>query len=323
MKTGRCVRCQCVKNGLPCVDCWPSVSNPSRCENLAATSQSSTIVVNSPGVDTDVRSGDLRPPDCQIPEFVAHVTKPTRILKRIPRLSRPSAARKLAAIIELAVSHNDIPSWTRLLQFPKRCFCIPQRGGKRWNLVSLINKQVSEEGNNFDGPLHNAWRQGNKSDKSSKSWNSLEVLAARVSSKLEEGDYKGAVRLACSKDRIADHSASTFAALKLKHPPRHIHSIIEDPPHQTPWAYSINADEIRKFIMSFPNGSSGGIDGLSPQHLKDLIGPAAEEGATNLLNALTALITLILEGRTPASIRPLFFGAQLRHSQRKMVMCAQ
>ena len=33
MKNGKCIRCQCVKKGLPCVDCWPSLSNPSRCEN--------------------------------------------------------------------------------------------------------------------------------------------------------------------------------------------------------------------------------------------------------------------------------------------------
>ena len=63
--------------------------------------------------------------------------------------------------------------------------------------------------------------------------------------------------------------------------------------------------------MSFPNGSSGGMDGLLPQHLKDLIGQAAEEGAVSVLNALTALTALILEGRTPAPIRPLLFGAKL------------
>ena len=53
------------------------------------------------------------------------------------------------------------------------------------------------------------------------------------------------------------------------------------------------------------------MDGLLPQHLKDLIGPAAEEGALSVLNALTALTTLILEGRTPAPICPLLFGAKL------------
>ena len=31
MKNGHCVKCQCVKNG---VDCWPSFSNPIRCEKM-------------------------------------------------------------------------------------------------------------------------------------------------------------------------------------------------------------------------------------------------------------------------------------------------
>ena len=28
MKTRKCVRCQCAKRGLPCVDCWSSSKNP-------------------------------------------------------------------------------------------------------------------------------------------------------------------------------------------------------------------------------------------------------------------------------------------------------
>ena len=34
----------------------------------------------------------------------------------------------------------------------------------------------------------------------------MEVLASRVANKLEEGDYKGAVRLACAEDTIAEPS---------------------------------------------------------------------------------------------------------------------
>lgn len=59
--------------------------------------------------------------------------------------------------------------------------------------------------------------------------------------------------------------------------------------------------------MSFPSRSSGGTDGLLPQHLKDLIGPAAEDGAESVLNGLTALITLILEGGTLAAACSLLF----------------
>ena len=40
------------------------------------------------------------------------------------------------------------------------------------------------------------------------------VLATRVSSKLEEGDFRGAVRVASSEDRIVDMSESTLTALQ-------------------------------------------------------------------------------------------------------------
>jgi hypothetical protein len=68
--------------------------------------------------------------------------------------------------------------------------------------------QVSEESNILGNFPHSARTNGRDSVKSSKPWNSVDALAARVSSKLEEGDYKGAVRLACSRDTIAEHSTS-------------------------------------------------------------------------------------------------------------------
>ena len=63
--------------------------------------------------------------------------------------------------------------------------------------------------------------------------------------------------------------------------------------------------------MSFPNGSAGGPCGLRPQHLKDLIGPSANIGGQLLLTALTSFTNLVLNGHTPASIHPSFFGASL------------
>ena len=44
--------------------------------------------------------------------------------------------------------------------------------------------------------------------------------------KQEEGDFRGAVRLACSEDTIAASNDATFVALQLKHPPPHPDSSI-------------------------------------------------------------------------------------------------
>ena len=66
-----------------------------------------------------------------------------------------------------------------------------------------------------------------------------------------------------------------------------------------------------KVIGSFPKGSGGDSDSLIPQHLKDLTSPSASDGSASLLSAVVGLVTLILEGIIPSSIRPLLFGAKL------------
>ena len=71
-------------------------------------------------------------------------------------------------------------------------------------------------------------------------------------------------------------------------------------------------------IRSFPNGSAGGPDGLRPQHLKDMtISSNAVDPSLELLSALAAFSTLVLEGKTPLPIRPFFFEATLIALEKK------
>ena len=49
-----------------------------------------------------------------------------------------------------------------------------------------------------------------------KAWDSLESLAALVATKLEEGDFKGAVCLACSEDSVAGMNNSNLDVFKRK-----------------------------------------------------------------------------------------------------------
>ena len=230
----------------------------------------------SPCIPDCAHSEDSGSGSLEIGELLKFLAKPTRILRRMPCLSQPSAARKLAAIIEQVVSRNDVPSWARLFQFPRRCLRCPQQGGRQWTLASSVSKQVSKENGDPD-ELYSIRSYG----RPPKSRKSMEALAIRVSSKLEEGDYRGAVRLACSRATITEQSPSTIEAMNLKHPPQYSNSIIEDQPHPAPLGFTVNEELIRRAIMLFPSGSSEGTDGLLPQHLKDLIGPAAENGAVS------------------------------------------
>ena len=53
-----------------------------------------------------------------------------------------------------------------------------------------------------------------------------------------------------------------------------------------------------------------GPDQLRPQHLKDMIN-IVNGGNLPLLTALAAFCSLVLEGKTPSSVHPFFFGANL------------
>ena len=104
---------------------------------------------------------------------------------------------------------------------------------------------------------------------------------------------------------------SNIGSFERKHSAAHLSSCFDPSPNPALFKVTINEQDVRKAIISFPNGSAGSPDGLRPQHLKDLTGPSAMEGGQLLLSALCPLIYLILSGKTPPSICPHFFSASL------------
>ena len=97
----------------------------------------------------------------------------------------------------------------------------------------------------------------------------------RVSSKLEEGDFHGAVRVACSQDSLALMSEETLSSLRAKHLPYPDGSCLPPPPQVDASLRPLADGEIVRAIRSFPCGSAGGPDGLWPQHLVDLTSASA------------------------------------------------
>lgn len=209
-----------------------------------------------------------------------------KIIKRIPKNSRERAGRKLASILNAVVAINDHSSWDRLLRFGGRCLRVPSnREGRRKSVTTALNIQIEEE---TDPPDSQSLGHG-RSRSRTRPQDPTKGLAARVSAKLEEGDFRGAVRLACSEDSVADMSPATFAALQERHPPPHPHTAIPPPIDSANDCVAATPEAVASAIRSFPNGSAGGPDGLRPQHLKDLTGPS---GATFSLWPLPPLSTL-------------------------------
>ena len=69
--------------------------------------------------------------------------------------------------------------------------------------------------------------------------------------------------------------------------------------------------DIAVAIKSFPVGSAGGLDGLKPQHLKDMIGSFTGDEGQKLIASLTNFANMCLAGCVPSQVRPTFFGASL------------
>ena len=70
-----------------------------------------------------------------------------------------------------------------------------------------------------------------------------------------------------------------------------------------------------KDIRSFPAGSSGGPDGIRPQHLADLV--SCRESGAELLSAITAFTNSLLEGKCHSAVAPILFGGNLIALEKK------
>ena len=137
-----------------------------------------------------------------------------------------------------------------------------------------------------------------------------ERMAARVSQLFEDGDVRGAVRLAASDETMAPNNQCTVDALISKHPraihhPQYTTSNAAVEPLQRQEADTAAA------IKSFPAGSAAGLDGLRPQHLKDMVGGQTAAAGQQLLSRLTDFTNIVLSGHVPNVIRPVLCGASL------------
>ena len=102
--------------------------------------------------------------------------------------------------------------------------------------------------------------------------------------------------MAVGDDKIADFTVDNYSALKLKHPQRETCSV-PDPTDID--CFPTSEYFVHKALMSFPNGSSAGFDGILPQMLKDLTAKSNGQTGLKFLKAITNLVNVILEGKVP------------------------
>jgi hypothetical protein len=101
-----------------------------------------------------------------------------------------------------------------------------------------------------------------------KSPNALKKL---VCEKFDQSDIRGAMRLLLAEDSVTPNDEETYGSLLSKHPSRLAQTLLADQLdlHNTE-AGDISIELLEHCLKSFPSDSSGGTDGLRPQHLKDM-----------------------------------------------------
>ena len=123
------------------------------------------------------------------------------------------------------------------------------------------------------------------------------------------------MRLAITDDTLAPCNDATVAAPRQRHPARVAStegtSSPPEPDAAAAQLLTLTDNNILQAIKSFPAGSAGGLDGLRPQHLKDMTSTSTGIEGQRLIAKLTEFANLCLVGHVPLAVRPTFFGATL------------
>lgn len=134
-----------------------------------------------------------------------------------------------------------------------------------------------------------------------------------IESRIAEGDVRGAIRILSSEDSVAPTNLETLTKLRDKHPDAPSSFVQPEPLTEDDKVESlfVEIEDVKNGIFSFVTGSSGGDDGIRPQHLKDLISKNNGEIGEQLLLAIKNLSNLMLNGEINEEFVPFFYGAVL------------
>ena len=221
-------------------------------------------------------------------------------VKHIPRSARPSCASHLADIFrKISADPSNHDKWIALFRWAGSVLQPPRRSGKRHNFTSVVKKRIQT----FSGAV----APSSDVHVRRKAIDPELQLAHAVASKLEDGNLRAAIRILSSDDAPVIPSDESLAELQNKHPAA---SALDPELSSTDLPYcSVVEEDVRKAILSFPAGSSGGPDGLRPQHLKDII--MAIDAGSDFLAAITGFVNIVLAGCCPPLIAKYFFGGRL------------
>lgn len=254
--------------------------------NLIAPSITQSIISNN-SVDTE-----------PFWKKISNLKSSLPLVKRIPRGARITVARTFSQYIQETVNTNSQKAWENLLILPYKILNVKKDNNK--SLTTLIKNNC----NNM-----RQFPEMQYATRTSKKGNNLNYI---IESKLSEGDINGAAQLLFSSDELAPNTPDTLSALIDKHPSHNLNdSPWPNPPDVSDPNLTSTTDQVLRAVLSFRSGSAGGLDGLTPQHLKDLVQGSCGDAGETLLKDITALVNLMLSGTIHENITDLLYGANL------------
>ena len=176
------------------------------------------------------------------------------VIKHIPKFARQHCAAQLTILLNnVTRDNNDSDSWRRLLNFGNIMLLAPPRGGKKYNLTTIIKNRLVTD--NYNNAINKICKTHVK--------NHLASLTASVEVKIEDGNIKAALRLLSSEDKQAEDNDTTISALKARHPQAASDRKFSPSPQEYT-VLRVSENAVKSVIRSFPAGSSGGPDGVCP-----------------------------------------------------------
>ena len=217
-----------------------------------------------------------------------------RCLYRIPIRIPKSCRIPVAEVIDRTITSASNMDCNNLVSFPILALSVPiSPNNAVSSLSSVIRANLKRLTQSPFDPstlcqqlsCHQAGRESSPS----------ENLRSHINTKLMFNDIKAAIRVVSSDDTVLEVSPEVLQALTLRHPSEPEDSVTPIIPTES---IAVTADEkkIIRSLRSFSGGCCGGIDGLRPAHLLDLVAVSMTEAGLHLRRSITNLMNKILRG---------------------------
>ena len=162
-------------------------TDPVPCVEAATTNGSTPTLYQAAPTDTP----SITPP-------FDHPLISSKLIKHIQKSARPACCRRLSELLNDVTANTDYKSvWTVLLSFGTNYLLPPKRAGKRHNMKTVIKKRLEkgaeQDDVNSTSPILTKWCKLDDDG----------LLAAAVTSKIEDGNIKATVRILVSDNNPA------------------------------------------------------------------------------------------------------------------------